>query len=303
MPDLGALEVLSAIARTGSLSAAGRELGLTQQAISARLKSIESQAGVRLVTRTTHGSSLTQSGSVVAGWANQVLDVASLLDAGLASLREEARARIKIAASLTIAEQLLPRWLVSMQVAAQRRGVVAPEVTFSATDSEQALKAVRNGEVDLGFIEIPGALSGLRSRVVGSDELIVVVPPEHKWARRSTPLTAAELNQSFLVSRRSGWWHLLGGVDADQPEGAEPAAADVLEFASAASVRAAVLAGAGPAVMSSLTVRDDLAEVRLRAIPVAGVDWRREFRAVWIGSRTPPAGAVRDLLAHIGTGR
>lgn len=303
MPDLGALEVLSAIARTGSLSAAGRELGLTQQAISARLKSIESQAGVRLVTRTTHGSSLTQSGSVVAGWANQVLDVASLLDAGLASLREEARARIKIAASLTIAEQLLPRWLVSMQVAAQRRGVVAPEVTFSATDSEQALKAVRNGEVDLGFIEIPGALSGLRSRVVGSDELIVVVPPEHKWARRSTPLTAAELNQSFLVSRRSGWWHLLGGVDADQPEGAEPAAADVLEFASAASVRAAVLAGAGPAVMSSLTVRDDLAEGRLRAIPVAGVDWRREFRAVWIGSRTPPAGAVRDLLAHIGTGR
>lgn len=303
MPDLGALEVLSAIARTGSLSAAGRELGLTQQAMSARLKSIESQAGVRLVTRTTHGSSLTAAGSVVAGWANQVLDVASLLDAGLASLREAARARIKIAASLTIAEQLLPRWLVSMQVAAQRLGVVAPDVTFSATDSEQAIKAVRNGEVDLGFIEIPGALNGLRSRVVGSDELIVVVPPEHKWARRSTPLTAAELNQSFLVSRRSGWWHLLGGVDVDQPKGAGPATADILEFASAASVRAAVLAGAGPAVMSSLTVRDDLAEGRLRAIPVAGVDWRREFRAVWIGSRTPPAGAVRDLLAHIGTGR
>lgn len=303
MPDLGALEVLSAIARTGSLSAAGRELGLTQQAISARLKSIESQAGVRLVTRTTHGSSLTAAGSVVAGWANQVLDVASLLDAGLASLREEARARIKIAASLTIAEQLLPRWLVSMQVAARRRGAVAPEVTFSATDSEQAIKAVHSGEADLGFIEIPGALGGLRSRVVGCDELIVVVPPEHNWARRSAPLTAAELNQSFLVSRKSGWWHLLGGVDVDQPTGSEATSVDVLEFASAASVRAAVLAGAGPAVMSSLTVRDDLAEGRLRAIPVASVDWRREFRAVWIGSRTPPAGAVRDLLAHIGTGR
>lgn len=303
MPDLGALEVLSAIARTGSLSAAGRELGLTQQAISARLKSIESQAGVRLVTRTTHGSSLTPSGSVVAGWANQVLDVASLLDAGLASLREAARARIKIAASLTIAEQLLPRWLVSMQVAAQRRGANAPEVTFVATDSEQAIKAVRDGEADLGFIETPGALGGLRSRVVGSDELIVVVPPEHKWARRSAPLTATELNQSFLVSRKSGWWHLLGGVDVDQPAGTEAASPDVLEFASAASVRAAVLAGAGPAVMSSLTVRDDLAEGRLRAIPVAGVDWRREFRAVWVGDRTPPAGAVRDLLAHIATGR
>lgn len=303
MPDLGALEVLAAIAKTGSLSAAGRELGLTQQAVSARLKSIESQAGVRLVTRTTRGSVLTGSGVVVAGWADQVLDVASRLDAGLASLREASRARIRIAASLTVAEQLLPRWLVSMQMSAHRRGTVAPEVTFTATDSERTITAVREGAVDLGFIETQGTTTGLRSRVVGGDELIVVVPPEHKWARRSAPLTAAELNRAFLVSRRSGWWHLLGGRDARQPSEAEPTTPEILEFSSAASVRAAVLAGAGPAVMSSLAVRDDLAEGRVRAIPVADLDWRRQFRALWVGDRTPPAGAVRDLLAHIATGR
>lgn len=300
LPELSALELLAAIADTGSLSAAAREMGLTQQAVSSRLKAIEAQTGVRLVNRTTRGSTLTPSGVVVAGWTEQLLDAARLLDAGLASMRTQARAHLKVAASLTIAEQLLPRWLVSMQVTARRRGDAAPEVTFTATGSEEVIDAVRAGEAELGFIEIRGSTKGLRTKVVARDELVLVVPPEHKWSRRAAPLTAAELGQSFLVSRKSGWHHLLGdatttGDDASTPE--------VLEFGSAASVRAAVLAGAGPAVMSRLAVRDDLTEGRLKAIPVADIDWRRDLRAIWVGERTPPAGAARDLLAHIATGR
>src|ERR1700687_2497620 len=145
MPELGALEVLSAIARTGSLGAAGREVGLTQQAVSARLTSIESQIGVRLVTRTTRGSQLTPAGVVVAEWADQVLDVAQRVDTGLASLRAERRSRLKVVASQTVAEQLMPRWLVSLQTAAARHGAVAPEISFTATESKQAIAAVREG--------------------------------------------------------------------------------------------------------------------------------------------------------------
>ena len=80
-------------------------------------------------------------------------------------------------------------------------------------------------------------------------------------------------------------------------------AASPLEFASPAAVRAAVLAGAGPAVMSRLAVSDDLAHGRLRTIPVADLDLRRELRAIWLGARIPPAGAARDLLNHIATSR
>lgn len=302
MPELSALEVLSAIAKTGSLSAASREVGISQQAVSARLTSIESQVGVRLVTRTTRGTQLTPAGEVVTEWADQVLDVAQRVDAGLASLRAERRSQLKVAASQTVAEQLLPRWLVSLQAAALRRGAVAPEVSFDATDSEGAIAAVRDGQAELGFIEIRGTLSGLRSKVIGRDELIVVVLPDHKWVRRSAPITVAELRQTPLVSRKSGWRLLLGAeepLDGDeQASGAHP-----LEFASAAAVRAAVLVGAGPAVMSRLAVSDDLIHGRLRAVPVADLDLRREIRAIWLGASTPPAGAARDLLSHIATSR
>ncbi|MCV7198126.1 LysR family transcriptional regulator [Mycobacterium angelicum] len=302
MPDLSALEVLSAIAKTGSLSAASRAVGTSQQAVSARLTSIEAQVGVRLVTRTPRGTLLTPAGEVVAEWAEQVLDVAQRVDTGLASLRAERRSQLKVAASQTVAEHLLPRWLVSLQAAAQRRGAVAPEVTFDATDSEGAIAAVRDGRAELGFIETRAPLRGLRSRVIGRDELILVVPPDHKWVRRSAPITVAELRQTPLVSRKSGWRLLLGGdepLDGDEPE----PAAHPLEFASAAAVRAAVLAGAGPAVMSRLAVSDDLSHDRLRAVAVADLDLRRDLRAIWMGARTPPAGAARDLLNHIATSR
>jgi len=304
MPELSALELLSAIAKTGSLNAASREVGISQQAVSGRLTSIESQVGLRLVTRTTRGTQLTPAGEVVAEWADQVLDVAQRVDAGLASLRAERRSRLKVAASHTVAEQLLPRWLVSLQAAALRHGTIAPEVSFDATDSMGAIAAVREGTAELGFIETRGTLHGLRSRVIGRDELIVVVPPDHKWVRRSAPITVGELRQTPLVSRKSGW-RLLLGAEEPGPDGEQGDApvAHPLEFDSAAAVRAAVLAGAGPAVMSRLAVSDDLIHGRLRAVPVAGLDLRRDLRAIWMGARTPPAGAARDLLNHIATSR
>ncbi|MGE2818152.1 LysR family transcriptional regulator [Mycobacterium heidelbergense] len=302
MPELSALELLSAIAKTGSLNAASREVGTSQQAVSARLTSIESQIGVRLVTRTTRGTQLTPAGEVVAEWADQILDVAQRVDTGLASLRAERRSRLTVAASQTVAEQLLPRWLVSFQAAALRHGGTAPEVSFNATDSDGVIAAVREGEAELGFIEIRGALRGLRSRVIRRDELIVVVPPDHKWVRRSAPITVAELRRTPLVSRKSGW-HLLLGTEEPLDGDQSAPAAHPLELASAAAVRAAVLAGAGPAVMSRLAVSDDLIHGRLRAVPVADLDLRRDLRAIWLGARTPPAGAARDLLNHIATSR
>ncbi|OBH17767.1 LysR family transcriptional regulator [Mycolicibacter sinensis] len=301
MPELSAFEVLLAVAKTGSLGAAGRELGLTQQAVSARLTSIEAQTGVQLAIRTVRGSRLTPAGVVVAQWADRLLDVAHQVDVGLASLRSESRKRLKVLASLTIAEQLMPRWLVSMQATAARAGREAPEVILTAANSEQVIAGVRDGAADLGFIESPGAPAGLRSRVIGCDELVVIARPDHKWSRRATGVSSAELAQTPLVTREPGSGtrdFLESALRTALGDGAE-LAAPLLELSSAAAVRSAVLAGAGPAVMSRLAVADDLAVGRLTRLAAPELDLRRELRAIWVGGRTPPAGAVRDFLSYI----
>lgn len=302
MPELSAFEVFLAVAKTGSLGAAARQLGLTQQAVSARISSIEAQTGVRLAVRTVRGTQLSPAGVVVAQWADRLLDVAQQVDAGLASLRTESRKRVKVVASLTIAEQLMPRWLVSLQAAANRPDSIALDVVLTATNSENAISAVRDGAADLGFIESPGIPAGLGSRIVARDELVVIVLPDHKWARRTRVVGAEELSQTPLVARelgsgtRDALTVALRGILGEADQQASP----VLELSSAAAVRGAVLAGAGPAVMSRLAVADDLAVGRLRAVKVPALNLRRELRAIWLGGNTPPVGAVRDLLSHIG---
>lgn len=304
VPDLAGLEALLAVARAGSLNAASRQLGITQQAVSARIRSAEAQAGVTLVARTPRGSTLTPEGVVVAEWAGRLLAVASELDAGLAAFRRDHRSRLRVSASLTIAEQLLPGWLVSLQAMARRRGERAADVVLTAANSETVADQVQRGAADLGFVEGPASPKGLHSRVIGHDELLVVVRPDHPWVRRRHPLSPAELAATRLVSREEGSGTrsvLTAALSAAL--GARVAMPVTLALSSTAAVKAAVVAGAGPAVLSELAVAEDIASHRLARVPVADVNLRRSLRAVWAGGDLPPMGAARDLLAHVSVGR
>src|SRR5688500_6211851 len=111
VPDLGALELLLAVVRLGSVGRAAAELGVTQPAASARIRSMERQAGVALLERSPRGSRPTEAGALVAEWARQVITAAEALDAGLDALRERRDGRLRVVASLTVAEYLMPGWL------------------------------------------------------------------------------------------------------------------------------------------------------------------------------------------------
>ena len=301
MPELKSFELLLEIARAGSLGAAGRELGLSQQAVSARLASLESLTGVQLVLRTPRGSELSSTGVVVAEWAEHLMCTAEWVDTGLAALRQESRSRVRVAASLTVAEHLMPRWLVSMRSNAGQPDGTSPDVILTIANSRAAARSVQQGDADLGFVEGPTVPNGLHSKTVARDELVVIVNPNHKWTRRSQPLSAEELSGTPLVLREpeSGTRECLVASLSHRLGPDAGHAPPVLELSSLAAIRAAVVAGAGPAVVSRLSVLDDLALDRLRVIPVADLDLTRRIRAIWPGNRTPPAGAVRDLLQHI----
>jgi molybdate transport repressor ModE-like protein len=93
VPDLASLELLLDVAQTGSLNRAAGRAGVSQQAASARIASMEAQTGVTLVHRTPRGSRLTAEGAVIAEWAARLLDVAAQMDHGIAALRQDRRSR------------------------------------------------------------------------------------------------------------------------------------------------------------------------------------------------------------------
>ena len=288
VPELGALELLLDVVATGSIGAAGRRHGISQQAASARLRTLERQAGVAVLDRRARGTRLTEAGTAFAAWAARVVEAAAELDAGLAALRHEGAARLRLASSMTVAEHLVPGWLAALR----RRGG-APQVTLTATNSAAVAELVRSGAVDLGLVEGPDPLGDLQQAVVGTDQLVLVVAPDHPWATRRRPVDAALLARTPLVTREPG----SGTRTALEQALGVPAAAPVLELSTATAVRESVRAGLGPAVLSRLAVAGDLREHRLVEVSVRGVDLRRRLRAVWIGGAQLPAGPARDLVA------
>lgn len=154
VPDLAALELLLGVAQEGSLNSAARAAGVSQQAVSARIRAMEAQTGVTLVHRSPRGSRLTTEGVMIAEWAARLLEAAAEVDAGIAALRADRRARLRVSASLTIAEQLLPGWLASFR-AAGRVGDAAPEIVLTAINTATVITHVTEGTADIGFTEGP----------------------------------------------------------------------------------------------------------------------------------------------------
>lgn len=299
IPTLAGLEMLRVVARTGSLNTAARECGVSQQALSARVRTMESHIGVPLLSRSPRGTELTEHGALVVEWATKVLDAAAHLDVGLSALRADRGAHLRIAASLTVAEHLLPGWLVGLHARQDRAGLDVSRVELETTNSDTVAARVGSGSVDVGFVEGPYAPAGLRSRVVAEDRLLLVVPPTHAWARRRTPLRAGEIAAAPLVSRESGSGtrQALERALAGQLPPGTRLAPPALELSNAAAIRSAVVAGAGPGALSSLAVADDLALGRLVVVDATDLPVRRKIRAVWRGGATPPAGPVRELVA------
>ncbi|MEZ0092707.1 LysR family transcriptional regulator [Streptacidiphilus sp. EB129] len=291
VPDLGALELLLAVTRLGSLGRAAAELGVSQPAASARIAGMERQIGVPLLERSPRGSRPTEAGALVAEWAGQVLSAARALDAGIAALRERRDARLRVCASLTVAEYLMPGWLVAL------RGVLPDTaVTLRAANSTDVAEEVLAGRADLGFVEGLSVPPGLDEVTVAADRLRVVVGPGHPWARRRAPVGGAELAATPLILREhgSGTREVLDRALARYGGSAAP----LMVLASTTAMKAAAVGGAGAAVLSELAVADELALGRLRAVPLdeADLDLARPLRAVW-PTGTHPAGPARDLLS------
>ena len=159
VPDLAALELFAAVARYGSIGAAARHTGVSQQAASARLRAMEAQVGAALLDRDPRGSRLTPAGALLVDWAAPLLAQAGGLDSGIASLRRARDAQLRVAASLTVAEHLLPAWLVALRDEYARAGRQPAEVTLVAANSEAVAGTVaeRRGS---RFVEGPSRPRG-----------------------------------------------------------------------------------------------------------------------------------------------
>ncbi|WAC57324.1 LysR family transcriptional regulator [Gordonia sp. SL306] len=287
LPDIPALDVVVTVARLGSMGAAARDLGISQQAVSARVRGVERELGVEIFIRSAGGVDVTANGMAVLEWANALVERATQFMAGVDALVGARHATLVVAASKTVSEYLVPLWISTL---AHRSDV---KISVRPMNSTEVIETVHAGKADLGFIESPGAAGDLDSAVVARDELVVVAAPGHPWADgRSVHLD--ELAATPLIQREPGSGTRVTFEAALRDSGVTPAD-PLIELRSVTAIRSSVLTSPGAAVLSRLSVDDDIAAGRLVRVDVAGLRMVRPLRAVW----TPHIslrGPARDLL-------
>ncbi|ARJ06872.1 LysR family transcriptional regulator [Cnuibacter physcomitrellae] len=287
--DLVSLRLLAAVGESGSISAASRAVGMSQQAASARLRRLELGVGFPLLRRGARGTTLTSEGALAALWASDVVEAADRFEAGISGLRDDS-APLEVAASLTIAEYLIPAWLIALRRGDSRSILLS----VAAMNSSRVIERVRTRERVLGFIESPQDTAGLASRLVARDELVVVVAPEHPWSARES-ISAAQLARTPLIVREQGSGTRLSAEQMMADAGLTPAAPYV-ELPTTSAIRTSVAAGDGAAILSILAVRDDLAAGRLMRVRVRDLRFVRELRAVYTDEQLLPS-RLQTLLA------
>ncbi len=294
VPDVRSLDLLRSVAELGSIRQAAGAHHISQPAASMRLRSLERSLDLELLDRSSGRARLTHAGLAVVQWSEVVLDGMRDLLLGTEAVRSEGRGTLRIAASMTVAEYLVPGWLNRLR--ASRPDVA---VSLEMGNSGRVEEVMLRGGADLGFVEGPDAPSDLRSRVVAEDDLVVVVAPSHPWARRRRPLTPTDLATTPLVLREpgSGTREVLERALAAFDQEVTP----LVELASTTAIKASVVAGTGPGVLSRLAVAPELDDGRMLVVPTSGIALERLIRAIWSADR-PPTPVATWLLRQLTAG-
>ena len=269
--DLGALRALREVGRRGSIAAAATVLGVSQQALSARMRTLERATNVILLIRSPGGSDLTEQGRLIVGWAEDVLDAADRLEAGLRSIRSGVSHRLAIAASQTVAEHLVPHWLVELRgieqastekastdkaSTEQEPGHTPTVVELTVANSTRVIELVRDVEVRLGFIETPHLPADLVTAYLRDDEMLVVTAPGHPWARRRRPLSLAEIAATPMVMREAGSGTRVTLTDHLAAQHPPLSARIAMELGTSAAVRSAIADGQSAEYARPYALRD-----------------------------------------------
>lgn len=289
--DLRHFRLLDALAEAGSIGAAARLLGLAQPNASRLLDSMERSAGFALAERSARGSRLTDRGLVVAGLASEVLAAATRVTHAVDALAGQGGS-LHICSSLTVAEHLMPAWL-----ATARQRLPALSITLDVGNSASVFDRLREGSVDLGFVEGPTIETGFHYLDLLRDDLLVVVPAAHPWAARES-VGADEVASATLVVREAGSGTRQVAERALAAHTADGAAPSRLEVGSNAALVASVAAGLGPGVVSRMAVSPELLTGRLVAVTVPGLVLARTLRAVW-PARVPLSRETAEFLALV----
>jgi DNA-binding transcriptional LysR family regulator len=191
------LTVFRAVARHSSFSKAAEELLLTQPAVTQQVKALEEQFGHPLFHRGAGRIALSPGGRALLPFAEQIKELSDLAASAVTNAYGQETGTLRIGASQTIAQYLLPSYIATFLA-------MNPQVRITAQsgNTDQILAALVSGDVQVALLEGPEQRTDIHIEPFMEDHMVLVVPSSHEWAGQK--ITLEELRTQPLLVREFG---------------------------------------------------------------------------------------------------
>lgn len=268
------LQVFITVAEKKNFSRAAEELHMTQPAVSQYIRSLEEAVGTRLLERTNKYVRLNQAGEIVCHHAKEIAGLYAKMQHLVDDLSNTASGSLKIGASYTFGEYVLPRILSKLVL---QYPAVEPEITIGNTADIAQL--VTTHQLDVGLIEGRHKQSlPLFNEIFAEDKMYVAASPEHPLLRQQGRLSIRELTDDIWLLREEGSGTREAAERFFEQSGFRPER--ILHFSSTQPIKECIQAGLGVSLLSQWAVQKELQHGELTALPIKGTPFKRDFSIV-----------------------
>ena len=276
--DSRQLRAFSSLARTGSFTLAAKELSLTQSAVSHSMRALEREVGCRLLDKMGKKVVLTEAGESLLIHVGRILAEMALARAELGQLGKWGQSRLRIGASSTACQYVLPSVLGEF-----KKKYPQCAISIEPGDTPEAIESLRERRIDLAVNLEPRRDEPLEFRPIFNDELQFVVSPLHPWARAGRVDRTEIARQSYILyGKRSYTSEMIDTYfRAD-----DIVLHSTIDLGSMEAIKELVKLGLGASILAAWTCRKELEERSLVALPLGKRKLKRRWGVLfWRGRR------------------
>lgn len=269
------LNTFLTVVRCGSLSRAARELHLSQPAVSLQIQRLEEEYDAVFFHRRERGVELTTAGRVLLEYARRMQDLSGRLADEIAAMNENVRGTLRVGATLTIGEYVLPP--IMGQFKARYPEV---DILLEVENTRKVVERVAAGQSDCGLVEGPFENGLILAERLGGDELTLVVSAQHRWAE-VRQVTLENLVEENFILREPGSGTRQVFEDALSRAGIEASSLKILiQLGSTQAIKALVRENLGVTVISDRVVWDEIKSGVLKKVNVPELHLKRDFNFI-----------------------
>jgi LysR family transcriptional regulator, low CO2-responsive transcriptional regulator len=267
--DSRQIRAFCTLARTGSFTATGRELHLTSSSVSHSMKTLEGDVGCRLLDRTGKTVTLTQAGEQLLHHATKILGEMEMARAALKHLGRWGRGRLRLGASTTACQHLIPPVLRTFKEQYPEHAI-----TLEPGDTPALVESLLRQRIDLALTLDPGHEPQLDFHRLFTDQLQFLVGASHPWAQTRRVEQSEIPRQSYILySKHSVTFRLV--EDYFRREGTS--LKTVIELGSMEATKELVKLGLGVSILAPWIARKEIEENSLVPLPLG----RRKLQRRW----------------------